>query len=128
MPGPPIPTLVSAVVASDGVTLTLTFDLSMTGSTGFTPKVGGVSRSFTIAGAGTTRVLTLSSVVYSGETVTLDYVPGDMQSGGQSLGGFIGFSVTNNSTQFASVPATPIITGVVTTSSGGILVERVSYT
>lgn len=107
------PTITSASIASDGVTLTIGFsdpmaDMSSTEfGHGFSLTVGGVSRSVTYgSGDGTsTATFTVDSVVYSTEVVTLDY---DSVAAlystdtAELLADVTGFSVTNNSTQAAS--------------------------
>lgn len=104
------PTITSASIASNGVTLTINFSDPMADMTsaefghGFSLTVGGVSRSVTYSsGDGTiSATFTVDSVVYSTEVVTLDYDSAAAlysTDTSELLADVTGFSVTNNSTQ-----------------------------
>lgn len=84
-----------------GTTVTVNFAAAVDGTAGFTLKVGGVSKAFTVSGTNGTsqRVLTLSSYTITGsDTVTLDYTGTSIYStvGGTSPKPFSGQAVTNN--------------------------------
>lgn len=103
------PALASAVVPSAGTSATLTFTvpaqplLPASGITGLTLKINGAGATVTSARTSNT-VITLTLVspatIFSTDTVTLDYAPGNItDSVPTSLATFSGTSVTNNSTQ-----------------------------
>lgn len=92
-----IPTLLSAT--ADGDEVTLVFSEEVTGTDGFSVTVdgGGVVIN-SITGEGTTTyTITLEVALVGGETVLLDYAPGNVQSGPECpLAEFFEFPVTNN--------------------------------
>lgn len=92
-----IPTLVSATIVDDQ--LTLVFDEEVTGHEGFLVTIGGLDFNVTyVSGEGTTTLLfTADSGAGEGEVVTLDYTPGDVNSGAECpLAPIDDFAVTNN--------------------------------
>lgn len=104
----------------------------LTGVTGFTVKVGGVSRTISSATAsGTAVTLNLTPAVLSTDTVTVEYSPGNVTDNAvspNSMDAFTAQSVTNNSTQTAdttkpvfasaSVPSLGSTVAVVLTETG----------
>lgn len=110
---PEAPEVTSAAISTSGTQLTITFDKSVTGSTGFTSSGTNGSIGLTYVSGSGTNTLTYSTgrTVYSGETVTLNYASGNVQSGGVSLVNFSNHAVTNNSTQVENEPS-PLLTGL----------------
>jgi len=113
------PTISAAVLAADGVTLTLTTNETTTGSAGFIVTVGGATRPHTPARTNSNTVtLTLSSAAYAGQPVTLAYAQaaGDiLDTAGNELAAITSQAVTSNSTQTAPVaPGTGGGTGTIT--------------
>lgn len=96
-----VPTLASVTVASDGTTVTLVFSEAVTASTGFALDAGGAVTLTYASGSGTsTLVFTAGSTIGQGDTVTLDYVPGNgVDLAGNALAPVTDRAVTNNSTQ-----------------------------
>lgn len=92
------PELDSAVIDAAGTTLTLTFDENVTGHDGFSLSVAGGATIEYDSGDGTdTLVFTISRTIYAGESVTLNYTPGDVEGTSLPLASFSDFAVTNNS-------------------------------
>lgn len=117
----------TAALGTNGTTLTLTFSEDMKSSatpTGFVVKVGGVSVPFaagSITGGGTTLVLTLTTAVQAGNTVTLDYtsVANQIEDlANVDLASFTALAVTNNSSQAAVAPT---ITSRTVNAAGTVL-------
>lgn len=114
------PTLSSAVIGTNGTTVTLNFSEAVTtgagGTSGFTLSASGgavtLSHSST---SGTSIVYTASRTIAASETVTISYTqPGNgvEDISGNDLATFTGTSVTNNSTQGSG----PVITSVTPTA------------
>jgi lysophospholipase L1-like esterase len=101
------PTLTSATVAANGTTFTVVLTHTPTGHAGFTLQSDGGQVLLTyVSGDGTgTLVYSTDRTVYSVETLTLDYAPGDITTG-TNLAAFTAAAVTNSSTQTAP-SATP---------------------
>lgn len=99
------PTILSAVLGTDGLTLTLTLDETTTGTAGFTVTVNGVTRAVTwVRTSGTVLTGTLASVAYLGAALTYSYVQAGgniLDTAGNELAAITNASVTNNSTQTA---------------------------
>lgn len=95
------PTLVSAVLASDGRTLTLTFDRAAFNHSGFgLASTTGVKTLTYSSGDGTTaKVFTVSRTVGSTESVVVSYTPGNVASANGVAMAAFSETVTNNSTQ-----------------------------
>lgn len=111
----PAPTFSSAVLDTDGTTLTLGMSASTSvgggGSGGIVATgstSGALAGTYSSGAPGTSLVYTLPSSIKSGETVTLAYTqPGnglEGTTGGADVATVSGTSVTNNSTQTASEP------------------------
>lgn len=103
---PAATTLSSAVVASSGTALTLTFNQAVTLVTAdFSVSVAGTADSFTDSDAGTsssTHVLTLATAAASGQAVTVSASP--VAATNSALSAAIsGQTVTNNSTATAAI-------------------------
>ena len=104
------PTLVSAVLASNGTTLTVTFSEAVRGTsaTGFTFTPSGAAATLTYASGNLTTALvfTVSRPLLSDETATLAYssTTGDIADiPANDLATFSATAITNNSTQTAGV-------------------------
>lgn len=93
-----IPTLVSATIGVDGDLLTLVFSENVTGQNGFELfSDGSPVAAIYASGEGTNTLLFDTGTINEGENVTLDYTPGDVESGPECpLAGFTDFPVTNN--------------------------------
>lgn len=101
------PTLDSATIDSSGVNWVFTLSETVVGHTGFTPTASGGAVTLSYLGGDGTSVLvfTGSRSIQFGETVTLDYAPGDVQDvPGNPLAAFSGVSVVNGSISGASNP------------------------
>lgn len=116
------PTLSSAVIGTNGTSLTLTFSEAVTGfasgAEGFalTGLSGGATTLTYASGNGTSSVvMTISRTVAQGETGgSLAYTAGDItaSANGLALANFSGTGVTNNSTQTPPVnTVAPAVTG-----------------
>jgi uncharacterized repeat protein (TIGR02059 family) len=112
-----VPSFVSAATNAAGTTITLTYSeaLSATtaGASDFAVTVGGVSRSVSsVAVSGSTVVLTLSSAVGAGQSVSVAYTDPTgsndtnalQDAAGNDAATLAATSVTNNSTVDQSVP------------------------
>lgn len=104
------PTLVSAVIATNGTTVTVTFSESVVGASanGFTFTPSGDAATLTYSsGSGTSAlVFTASRTIYSVETATISYssTTGDVtDTVGNDLASFGATAVTNNSTTSSGV-------------------------
>lgn len=91
------PTISSATIGSNGLTLTFVFSEAMTGTTGFT-----CNGSHTIAysaGSGTNTYTLTIDQIYLGDTVTYSYTPGNLTSvaTGLSLAAVSGGTIINES-------------------------------
>jgi hypothetical protein len=131
-----VPTISSAVMQEDGKRIRLTFSATgaITGTTGFTPKIGGVSKT-----VGAMRQISASVVdlwienpdtVVTGNTVTYDYDSGagDFADGAGDLASVTAGAVTNNSLQTATKIVYPIQgTSLVQEFTFASIVER-AYT
>ena len=113
------PTLTGSVIASNGTTLTLTFDENVTQGSGYNDTDWDVDASVTgndigvtySSGNGTaTHTYTIASTIQSSDTVDIDF-NGDTDSeedgAGDDLAAIVSDSVTNNSTQGDTDPPTP---------------------
>lgn len=112
------PVVASANVNAAGTTLTITFTeagsppvLPASSVTGFTLKAGGVTTGSLTSTAisSTTYTATTGRTILSGETLTLDYAPGNVTDSAGSPNAMLTFSatsVTNNSTQTVSAVIT----------------------
>ena len=108
------PSFVSAATNTAGTEITLTYSeaLSATtaGTSDFTVLVGGVSRSVSsVAVSGSTAVLTLSSAVGAGQSVSVAYSQpagsdAVKDSAGNKAASLVATSVTNNSTVDQTAP------------------------
>jgi hypothetical protein len=117
------PALSTATIASNGTTLTLVFDEAVVGGAGIEIDDAGPGVTATYAsGSGTdTLVFTLGRTILSSETVTLDYVPNDIEDlAGNPLASISNRAVTNNSTQTADVTP-PTLSSAVIDSTGTYL-------
>jgi head-tail adaptor len=98
------PTLTSATIAADGVTLTLVFDEEVTDDASFagftlSGTFGAATATYSSGKGSDEIVLTVSREIGLTETVTLDYTPGTVEDwAGNALAAFSGTAVTNNST------------------------------
>jgi hypothetical protein len=126
--GPDItdPTVQSAVINTNGDTLTITYDENCTGQLGFTITPSGGSATLSpSSGDGTnTHVFSISRSIESGETVTFDYsaITGNVEdTSGNTLGGITDGAVTNNSTFTPDIVA-PELTSATITEAGNVLV------
>jgi hypothetical protein len=110
------PTVTSASIGSDGYTLTVNFSetVSGDGSSYFNVDGGYSGDNLTAgsqSGSGSSRTYTLSDVVYSGETVNLDYTGTTIvDSGSNPLATFSNMAVTNNSTVVNDIPTVSSVT------------------
>ncbi|MDR9393995.1 MAG: SwmB domain-containing protein [Roseovarius sp.] len=103
------PTVTSAVLASDGVTLTVTFNEALDGANDTAAGEWAVSASSTTTSVSTAAIdtgnttdvtVTLGTAVTDGETVTVDYSGTSLRdAAGNQVATFAGQAVTNNSTQ-----------------------------
>lgn len=103
------PVVIAATVNATGTTLSIVFDETTTGNTGFTLNASGGAATLSSPGGNDTsgRTFTISRAINPGEVVTLNYVPGAVvDAAGNALASFAGFSVVNNST-FDSTAPTP---------------------
>lgn len=99
------PVFAGASVPADGLTVSVSLTdagtlLPTSGVTGFSVTVAGAAATISSATAsGTTVTLTVSAAVYSGQTVTVAYTPGNVTDNSSNvLDAFTAQSVTNNST------------------------------
>lgn len=109
----PLPTFVSASVPSAGTSVVVELGTIVTppllpssSVTGWTVKVGGVSKSITSVSRTASGEITIvmAAVIYSTDTVTVSYAPGnvtDSASTPNSMAVLVAQGVTNNSTQQA---------------------------
>lgn len=90
------PTMLSATI--DDSILTLTFDVEVTGHSGFFLEIDGGNAAITFLDGEGTTVLTFSSnpAAGEGEEVVLGYDPGNVANGDCPLAEIEGFEVTNN--------------------------------
>lgn len=106
-----IPTISSATIPSDGVTVNIVWSESCTTGTGgaggftLTTSSGPMTLTYVSGSGSTTYVYSIPSTILSTETITsLAYVqPGngiEATAGGGDVGTFTEFAVTNNSTQY----------------------------
>lgn len=94
------PTVSSVVIDSAGTTLTITMDEAVTGNTGFTMTVDGVSNTLSSPGGSGTTITFTCELVYDTQTVLLSYSPGNVvDASANALESFSDTAVTNNSTQ-----------------------------
>lgn len=97
------PSLVSATVGASGLTLTLVFNETVAGHTGFTLNSdgGAVTATYSSGDGTTTAVFNLNRTISDAETLDLDYTPGNVHSAatGAPLAAISDGAVTNNSTQ-----------------------------
>jgi hypothetical protein len=128
------PVVASASVNAAGTTFTVNFTeagsppvLPASGATGFTLNASLAAVTLSSPSiSGTTYTATISRAIRSGETLTLDYASGnvtDSATSPNSLVGFTGTSVTNNSTQ--AMPSTATVAGP---SSGTVGAESTAFT
>lgn len=93
------PTLLSATILDDAVTLNLSVPVTgfLAGSNGFTLSVAGAPAQFDyVSGEGTATITFFSDVpAAQGEEVLLSYTPGNITNGDCLLEAFTDFSVTN---------------------------------
>lgn len=94
------PTITSASLGTDGTTLTLGADENCTGLVGFTlRRSAGSQIAVSALGLADDTWTGTAAQVFNGETVVLDYAPGNVQDlAGNPLAAFTGMAVTNNST------------------------------
>ena len=112
-----VPTFVSAVTNAAGTTITLTYSEALSAATAvgsdFTVLVGGVSRSVSgVAVSGSTVVLTLSSAVGAGQTVSVAYTDPTGSNDTNALQDAAGNDA-------ATLAATSVTNSVPAPSSGG---------
>jgi hypothetical protein len=97
---------VTGIVASDAHTIAVSFDSTVTGSTGFVFKQNGTP--VTIAShssASTVITYTITETLLSTDTLTADYAPGDIVNGSSvALAAITAHAVTNS---IASADGTP---------------------
>lgn len=96
------PTITSASLASNGLTLTVDFSEPVAAGglpSGLSVSVAGSSRPATAAApSGSSIVLSLASPARAGESITLSYAPGNIQDlAGNALAAVSGYAVTNGS-------------------------------
>ncbi len=116
-PTPSSPTLSTAIVPADGLTLALTFIvpteplLPEDTITGLTVTVAGAGATFTAARTSNTVItLTMTTTIYDDQVVTVAYTAGNItDSLPTALGNFTAQAVTNNSTATATYVATKSI-------------------
>lgn len=126
------PTLQSSTISSNGTTLTLVFDESVTQGSGYNDSdldidcvSGGnnISISYSSGNASTTHIYTISQTIYQGDTCNLDF-NGDSNSlednASNDLAAISNGSVTNNSTQSLDVTS-PTIQSAVISANGTTL-------
>lgn len=130
------PTLTNAVIPSDGTTIELTFNETVTfgvgGNNGFVNSATN-NMTYSSGDGSVTLIYTLASTVNSGDTLTLDYTqPGDgVESNTTNIDliSFAGTAITNNSTQGEASTLTAFIRGTennndsLSTGTGTISVE-----
>lgn len=123
------PTFASASVPSAGTSVAVVLTetgsppiLPASGVTGFSVLVNGTAATISSATASSTTVtLNLASTVFSGDTVTVSYTPGNVTDSAASPNAMVAFSaqsVTNSSTQTGSGTA-PTLAPTVTAVSAG---------
>jgi len=110
------PTVSSAVLASDGVTLTVTFNETLDGANDTAAGEWAVTASSTTTSVSTAAIdsgadviVTLGTAITDGETVTVGYSGTSLRdAAGNQVATFTGQSVTNNSTQTATFDDTAL--------------------
>lgn len=114
------PTLLSAVIASTGDTITLTFDEAVTGSTGVTLVAPtGVTATYSSGDTTTALVYTLSRTVGYSESLLLNYTAGNITDiATNALATISDFLVTNQSLVGAGGSGSVLSSGI---KSGGQL-------
>ncbi len=103
------PTLLTATVPADGLTIALVFTvpssplLPAAGITGLTCTVAGSNATFTSSRtAADTITLTMTTTIYDDQVVTVSYAPGNItDTATTALEAFTNTAVTNNSTAVA---------------------------
>ena len=111
----PAPTVSNAVSSTDGSKVTVTFSKAMaappSGSAGFSVTVNGATSDAVTANAlesTTTKLdLTLATPLQYGQTVTLSYTPGSVQSTDGGVLAAFSQAVTNNVVFITSLTASP---------------------
>ncbi len=130
------PTLSSSTVASNGNSITLAFDESVSvgagGNGGFTVSLSGGACTLTYSsGSGSSSlVYTTSRTIQSGETGTISYTqPGNgiEDAAGNDLATFTGSAITNNSTADTVAPAVTGATLIAATSLRFNFSEAVTF-
>ncbi len=103
-----LPTVVSSNVDAAGTTLTIAVSADTTGTTGFTLRANGVPVALSAPVDGASQITFTCAQVYAGQTLTLDYTPGNVVDTATScaMKAFVGASVTNNST--VPAPVAPV--------------------
>jgi hypothetical protein len=115
------PTRISSVVGTDGK-VTVTLSESVNGNSGLSFRVGGVNRTFSIAGSGATRVLTPTPLIYVGETVLDSYTPGNVaDAAGNPLAAYTDQLVTNNSAVPVPDTTRPALLSASINAAGNVL-------
>lgn len=108
------PSVTAVAVDNNGYDVRVTLDQDISaGSSGFTVNVGGSAKTHTFVRTGDReirlRLANTAGPILTGDTVTLDYTPGDVASSYGPLSSFSGTAVTNNS----KTTATKIFLGTV---------------
>jgi hypothetical protein len=113
--GPDItpPLVTTWIVDPDGVTVRITFNETVTGSTGFTYSMSGGAATLTYdSGSGSgTLAYTSSRTINSGETGTGAYTAGNVEDTApatNNLANFTGFTIDNQSVQILGDEGAPV--------------------
>lgn len=118
------PTVLSAAVASNGTTLTVTANEQLAGNAGFTitPSGGAATLEFSGSLPATELTFTISRQILDDETITLAHSAVDVDDlSGRHMAAFSGFSVTNNSEQSGDSTAPEITTAAIPEAGTTIL-------
>lgn len=102
--GVPAPRVLSATIATNGLSMTVVFNRAMTGMSGtgeFIGRRAGFPKNLTYSSGDGTATIVFTHTVYTaaGGAITLECISDDVTDTlGSRLSRFTGFAVTNNST------------------------------